>query len=82
MSCGVSETVGRVRGQHAQKAVSIIPKHNGQPGSRRREKRMVGVSNEAVVIGRMSSHDNTIFFVAFSGVSVPPEHTGRPALLR
>ena len=43
---------------------------------------MGGESNEAVVFGRTSSHDNTIFFVAFSGVSVSPEHTGRTALFR
>ena len=37
-------------------------------------------SNEAVVIGHTSSHDNTILLVAFTVITVSPEHTGRTAL--
>jgi hypothetical protein len=39
-------------------------------------------SNETDVVGNTSSHDDTILLIAFSGVSVSPEHTGRAALLR
>ena len=69
------------------KAVSIIPKQSGIPNCQGVD----GWSGAWLQVERggrnwscvfTSSHDNTVFLVTLSGVSVSPEHTGRAALFR
>jgi len=75
--------VRRLRGQHARKAMSIIQSKAvyRTAGADRGRRARLRVERE-VAIGHASSHDNTIFLVAFSEVSVSPEYTGRAALFR